>query len=63
MRHAGGDRTMADFLACVPQAGLKAVLMAVSMAFEEIISKGQVSIEHLTNILTRLNNPSTPPIR
>ncbi|WP_159078893.1 hypothetical protein [Orrella marina] len=54
---------MADFLACVPQAGLKAVLMAVSMAFEEIISKGQVSIEHLTNILTRLNNPSTPPIR
>ena len=60
MRQAGGDRTMADVLACVPQSGLDAVLVAVSLVLEDITPSGRVSIEHVKNILARLNSPPTP---
>ena len=34
MRHAGGDRIMAQVLAAVPTAGLNAVLVAVELVIE-----------------------------
>jgi hypothetical protein len=34
MRHAGGDRVMAQVLAAVPVAGLEAVLVAVELVLE-----------------------------
>ena len=60
MRQTDGDRTMADVLTCVPQAGLDAVLVAVSLALEDVTPSGQVSVEHVKNILARLNSPPIP---
>jgi hypothetical protein len=51
---------MADVLTCVPQAGLDAVLVAVSLALEDVTPSGQVSVEHVKNILARLNSPPIP---
>ena len=62
MRYPGGDRTMADVLACVPRAGLDTVLVAVSIALEDVTPSGQVSIEHIENVLARLNNPPRPAL-
>jgi transposase len=55
MRHAGGDRLMAQVLAAVPTAGLQAVLVAVEL----VIESGVLSAEHVENVLARLN--ATPP--
>jgi hypothetical protein len=55
MRHAGGDRLMAQVLAAVPTAGLPAVLVAVEL----VIESGVLSVEHVENVLARLN--ATPP--
>ena len=55
MRHAGGDRLMAQVLAAVPTAGLPAVLVAVEL----VIESGLLSAEHVENVLARLN--ATPP--
>jgi len=55
MRHAGGDRVMAQVLAAVPTAGLEAVLVAVAL----VIESGALSAEHVENVLARLN--SSPP--
>jgi len=60
MRQPDGDRTMADVLTCVPQAGLDAVLVSVSLALEDVTPSGQVSVEHVKNILARLNSPPIP---
>ena len=60
MRYPGGDRTMADVLASVPRAGLDAVLVAVSIALEDVTPSGQVSVEHIENVLARLNSPPAP---
>jgi hypothetical protein len=51
MRHAGGDRVMAQVLAAVPTAGLPAVLVAVELGIES----GVLSAEHVENVLARLN--------
>ena len=56
MRHAGGDRVMAQVLAVVPTAGLDAVLVAVEL----VIESGVLSAEHVLNVLARLN-ASPPP--
>ena len=56
MRHAGGDRVMAQVLAAVPTAGLEAVLVAVEL----VIESGVLSAEHVLNVLARLN-ASPPP--
>jgi hypothetical protein len=53
---------MADVLATVPQAGLDAVLVAVSIALEDVTPSGQVSLEHVQNVLARLNNPPIPEL-
>ncbi|MEO6320525.1 MAG: IS21 family transposase, partial [Polaromonas sp.] len=56
MRHAGGDRIMAQVLAAVPTAGLAAVLVAVEL----VIESGALSAEHVLNVLARLNASPMP---
>jgi hypothetical protein len=56
MRHAGGDRVMAQVLAAVPTAGLPAVLVAVEL----VIESGVLSAEHVENVLARLNAAPQP---
>jgi hypothetical protein len=51
LRHAGGDRVMAQVLAAVPTAGLAAVLVAVEL----VVESGVLSAEHVENVLARLN--------
>ena len=60
LRHAGGDRVMAQVLAIVPTAGLDAVLVAVELALETGPPSGRVSVEHVVNVLSRLNAASLP---
>jgi len=60
LRRPGGDRVMAQVLAIVPQAGLDAVLVAVELALETG-PPGKVSVEHVVNVLGRLNAAPTPP--
>ena len=52
---AGGDRVMAQVLAIVLTAGLDAVLVAVELALETGPPSGKVSVEHVVNVLGRLN--------
>lgn len=51
---------MAQVLATVPQAGLDAVLVAVDLVLEGATPNGSVSVEHVRNVLARLNAPSLP---
>lgn len=53
---------MADVLAAVPRAGLDAVLVAVAIALEDVTPSGQVSVEHVENVLARLNSPPAPEL-
>lgn len=50
LRHAGGDRIMAQVLSAVIMHGLEAVLVAVELALQS----GRVSAEHVLNVLSRL---------
>lgn len=50
IRRSGGDKIMAKVLACVPRAGLEAVLVAVELVLES----GSVNAEHIQNVLARL---------
>jgi transposase len=61
LRDPGGDRVMAQVLAIVPSAGLDAVLVAVELALEAAPPSGRVSVEHVVNVLGRLNAAPTPP--
>ena len=56
MKRPGGDRLMADILACVPKQGLEAVLVAVEL----ILESGHPSAEHIKNVLSRLNETPLP---
>jgi hypothetical protein len=56
LRHAGGDKVMAQVLAAVPTAGLSAVLVAVELVMES----GVLSAEHVENVLARLNGIPAP---
>jgi transposase len=60
LRESGGDRVMAQVLALVPGAGLDAVLVAVELALESAPPSGRVSIEHVLNVLGRLNAAPLP---
>ena len=51
---------MAQVLAVVPQAGLEAVLVAIELVLEGRTPSGSISVEHVRNVLARLNNPATP---
>ena len=59
LRDPGGDRVMAQVLAIVPAAGLDAVLVAVELALEGM-RRGRVSVEHVLNVLARLNAEPAP---
>jgi len=61
LRQAGGDRVMAQVLAIVTTAGLDAVLVAAELAMESSPPSGRVSVEHVINVLGRLNAPAAPP--
>jgi hypothetical protein len=50
LKHAGGDRVMAQVLSAVPVHGLDTVLVAVELALES----GRPSGEHVINVLSRL---------
>jgi transposase len=50
LRHAGGERVMAQVLAAVPTHGVEAVQVAVELALES----GRPSSEHVLNVLARL---------
>ena len=56
MKRAGGDRVMAQVLAAVPTAGLEAVLVAVDL----VVESGALSVEHVLNVLARLNAKPVP---
>ncbi len=56
LRRPGGDRLMAEVLACVPTFGLE----AVAAAAERVLASGNVSVEHVRNVLTRLHEPPVP---
>lgn len=56
LKWPGGDRVMAEVLACVPAHGLEAVLVATELLLEA----GNLSAEHVKNMLSRLAEP-TPP--
>jgi transposase len=63
LREDGGDRVMARVLALVPTAGLEAVLVAVQLALEAAPPSGRVSVEHVVNVLARLNaQPAPEPV-
>ena len=55
LKREGGDRVMAKVLAVVPKHGLEAVLVAVELVLES----GNLSAEHIENVLNRLK--ATPP--
>src|SRR5574343_1738117 len=59
LRHPGGDRVMAQVLAIGLTAGLDAVLVAVELALESG-PPGKVSVEHVINVLGRLNAAPAP---
>ena len=60
LRESGGDRAMAQVLAIVPGVGLDAVLVAVELALESAPPSGRVSVEHVQNVLARLNAAPRP---
>jgi hypothetical protein len=60
LREPGGDRVMAQVLAIVPEAGLDAVIVAVDLALESAPPSGRVSVEHVQNVLARLNDAPRP---
>ncbi|OIQ97613.1 integrase core domain protein [mine drainage metagenome] len=60
LRNEGGDRIMAQVLAIIPTAGIDAVLVAVELALDSGAPSGRVSVEHVLNVLSRLNATPLP---
>jgi transposase len=58
LQHDGGDRLMASLLAMVPVHGLDAVLVAVELALEA----GAPNVEHIINIISRLQATGESPV-
>ena len=56
IRRPGGDRLMADILACIPKHCLESVLVAAEL----ILESGNTSAEHIKNILSRLKEAPPP---
>ena len=56
IRRPGGDRLMADILACIPKHGLESVLVAAEL----ILESGNSSAEHIKNVLSRLKEAPPP---
>ncbi len=60
LKHAGGDRLMAQVLGLVKGSGLDAVLVAAELALERAGPSGRISPEHVGNVLARLTAPPRP---
>jgi transposase len=56
LRHAGGDKVMAQVLSAVISSGLESVLVAVEL----VIESGALSEERILNVLARLNAEPIP---
>ncbi|HRD90994.1 MAG TPA: IS21 family transposase [Accumulibacter sp.] len=56
IKRLGGDRLMADVLACVPKHGLELVLVAAEL----ILEAGHTRAEHIKNVLSRLKEAPPP---
>jgi hypothetical protein len=56
LKREGGDRIMAKVLTAVPKAGLESVLVAVELVLES----GNLSAEHVENVLNRLKIAPPP---
>jgi transposase len=61
LRKPGGDRVMAKVLAIVLTAGLEAVVVAVELALDSGPA-GRVSVEHVVNVMNRLNAAAAPTV-
>jgi len=59
LKEIGGDRLMAEVLALIPKFGLEAVEVAIALALES--SAGRASLEHITNVVRRLQAPPKEP--
>lgn len=57
-KRPGGDRAMADLLACVPRQGLDAVLAAI----EALLAARVVSIEQVKHLVSTLAGDGQPPV-
>jgi transposase len=57
LRHSGGDRVMAQVLACVAEHGVEAVQMAV----ESALASERPSGEHVLNVLARQRTEAAAP--
>lgn len=51
---------MAQVLALVPTSGLEAVLVAIEQALQSAPPSGRVSVEHVQNVLARMNAAPRP---
>ena len=60
-RHPGGDRAMADVLACVPILGLEVVVAAVERLPESLHTSVE-QVRHLATLLQANERPELPPI-
>jgi hypothetical protein len=56
LRREGGDRLMSQVLATVSKAGLETLLVAVELLLES----GMLSVEHIHNVIGRLNQAPVP---
>jgi hypothetical protein len=56
LRREGGDRLMSQVLATVSKAGLETLLVAVDLVLES----GMLSVEHIHNVIARLNQAPMP---
>ena len=56
LRREGGDRLMSQVLATVSKAGLETVLVAVDL----VLQSGMLSVEHIQNLIGRLNQAPIP---
>lgn len=57
LRRDGGDRVMSQVLAMIPRVGCEAVQVAVELVLES----GQISFEHVANVIARLKQAPLPP--
>lgn len=56
LQREGGDRLMSQVLCAVPEVGLEMVLVSVQLVLES----GAVSVEHVSNVISRLKEEPMP---
>ena len=56
LKREGGDRVMSRVLSAIPTHGLEAVLVAVELVLESDV----ISVEHVLNVIARIQQPPSP---